>query len=94
MSISLKAKLVKENSKFRTHEIVSHEYRRKLLFNIFFFDLPVLDSDNVIYYFTDDFLIILPAKDDRDVKFTDYVFENYNIDTYYNILYPWTPCFP
>jgi hypothetical protein len=42
-----------------------------------FFGLPFLDSDNVIHYFTDDFLAIFPAKDDRDVQFTDYVFENY-----------------
>jgi len=43
----------------------------------FFFGLPFLDSDNVIDCFTDDFLAILPAKDDRVVQFTDYVFENY-----------------
>jgi len=43
---------------------------------IFFF-LPFLDSDNVIDCFTDDFLAILPAKDDRVVRFTDYFFKNY-----------------
>jgi hypothetical protein len=43
----------------------------------FFFDLQFLDSDNVIDYFTDELLAILPAKNDRVVQFTDYVFENY-----------------
>jgi len=42
----------------------------------FIFVLPFLDSDNVIDCFTDDFLAILPAKDNRVVQFTDYVFEN------------------
>jgi hypothetical protein len=51
----------------------------KVLISIFFFffGLPFLDSDNVIDCFTDDFLVILPAKDDRVVQFTDNVFENY-----------------
>ncbi|KAL4130748.1 hypothetical protein QTP88_008140 [Uroleucon formosanum] len=43
----------------------------------FFFGLPFLDPDNVIDCFTDDFLAILPAKDDRVVQFTDYIFEIY-----------------
>jgi hypothetical protein len=43
----------------------------------FYFDLLFLDSNNVIDCFTDEFLAILPAKDDRVVQFTYYVFENY-----------------
>jgi hypothetical protein len=43
----------------------------------FFFSLPFLDFDNIIDCFTDEFLAILPTKDDRVVQFTDYVFKNY-----------------
>jgi len=49
----------------------------KVIIQHFFFVLLFLDSDNVIDFFTDDFLAVLPAKDDRVVQFTDYVFENY-----------------
>ncbi|XP_016663060.1 uncharacterized protein LOC107884772 [Acyrthosiphon pisum] len=43
----------------------------------YFFGLPFLEPENVIDCFTDDFLAIQPAENDRIVIFTDYIFENY-----------------
>jgi hypothetical protein len=57
----------------------------KIIISNFFFGLLFLDSDNVIYFFTNDVLVILPAKDDRVVQFTDYVFENYK---YPDVMFP------
>jgi len=43
----------------------------------YFFGLPFLGTENIIDCFTDDFLAILPAENDRIVKYADYIFENY-----------------
>jgi hypothetical protein len=43
----------------------------------FFFGSPYLYSYNILHCFTDDFLRTLPAKDDRVVQFTDYIFDKY-----------------